>query len=377
MSSRISASAGLRSLRWLAVGALGFAAMSCTELASEIDTCDQVDECDEVALPPPPAPMADEVWGCLDPEAPLPARIKATRESYAEAVEAGEIEPLAPPDGVLMFLPVRDILGGIVPDLKISLCINGNAECLTNLFEAPGALPPQIISPGPDVSLHLLTLPFDSEGDFFLRLEAVGYSTVDYFLANELSFSFGIRQETIDPMTMQPVSLEVLLPDPVTMPTIETYQDYFPDFGLGLEQTPGSGIALARVFDCMGRQLEGVPVQLIDTEKEQVQNDSLGLVSFAFQNGIPLRSGTVASTGDVGIAGYANLDPTSVTLGLLSPQGTVYADAPMRVRRDQSTFADIRPSTPYERTTPQAMERLKVIQAGLAAAMAQGQAAQP
>ena len=287
------------------VGALllAVAGSGCSDLDPALDTCATQAACLETTMQAqetagPPLYQQDPVrWGCLSPDyqppAPPPAQPGAAPVTFnysALLVDYATLTPLGPEQGA-----------------RMSFCLNMDATCA----QAPMAAP---IPGTPAVNLQIRA---GVEG--FLRQEADGHVTQDYYL--------------LAPM-FQDQNRRAMATDPFTLVSMDSLVGFVRDVGINVDQR--LGIMALEIRDCLGNRVEGARLNLPDrATRPELQSADY----YAIDQRFPVID--VPTDAD-GIAGWVNLPEGTVVVEAVL-NGRTFGQTRMRILGGRITSAVIRP----------------------------------
>jgi hypothetical protein len=135
------------------------------------------------------------------------------------------------------------------------------------------------------------------------------------------------------------------------LPTEQTVDSLFNQFGKGVARAEGTGLLALRVSDCRN-QLPETQVSRMSGGVARATGVKLSLGNteapgWTLIGGTPASDITPIATDSRGVAGFANVDPRGVIIEAIAPNGTPYGRTAVNVRPNQLTQANIRPDYSY------------------------------
>ena len=307
----------LKQQRWaaaLGVAAIGLIGFGCSDLADGGENCADLDivPCDVIGVGGGQA-EPNPAWDCI-----------------GETPTYDNIPPPQAP-GVAYIVPILDfanpLLGG-PPGLKIEVCIISDLNCM-------GPLPVPITEPDPmrpflhQISFPIAPAPFQG----YLKLTAPGYMDTAYYFGGPM---IG------DPLNeMMP---QAIIGDTISMPRISSINEFYAQLSPDVRDT-STGLLALRVFNCKRERAENVTLALTNGEAS----------NWALINNLPAANRqdngmTPIPTDTQGVAGFANMKPTTAIVEGVTPDGlTRFGNQSFTVRANQLTFGEIRTDYAYGR----------------------------
>ncbi len=285
----------------LLAAALAVNTAGCADLAPANDSCARIPNClEQEGLPlqqadagTPPLYVQDpQRWGCLAPGYTPPAVAPATQMMVNHTSIVLDYANLAPLQG-----------------LTEKFCNNMDADCIAG---------PQAV-PVPDMA-PLITVPIRTGALGYLRQEAPGHVTQDYFLLAPMLKD--------DATFVGPTNFLFLVSE-------TSIVSFINDTGIDVDRT--KGIFSLAIVDCNGDRVEGARITLPERDtKPELQTAS----GFAINNQIPVPG---AATERDGIAGLVNVPLVGSVAVQATLNGQNFGEARIRVLGNRVTSGTIRP----------------------------------
>jgi hypothetical protein len=292
---------GSANLTWLLLiaGALG-----CSGLDPGADTCADSEEClsqSNLALQAvtgPPLYQRDPMrWGCLAPDfKPTLTPPAANAFNYtAILADFSKQVPLSPMQGA-----------------KMSFCLNQDDNCT----DPPMAMAVPTALPG----VFAFNMQIRAGALGFLRQEADGYITQDYYLFAPLNGDTQLRTGPTDAFTLVAnASLPVFARD------------------VGINVDPMLGIMALEIRDCTGARVEGAKLNLPD---RATKTDLQSADYYATDDRLPAID---VPTDKDGVAGWVNVPTQGTVVVEAVLDGQSFGQTRLRVQANHITSGVIRP----------------------------------